>query len=98
HRGRSEWRRRLKTVSADPMSTVRSGALAAAIVPFGFRPRRKLRQHALRLAVFCQHPLETAVQLLGEVRPLFETGKQHRRRLDGGQTVAARLAAQWPVT
>src|SRR5882672_12880156 len=79
-----------------PMRTAlpgRSTPFAAAVVALGFRLGRKLRQRALRLPIFCQHALETAVQRLGDVGPLFDGSEQHRRGLDGGQAVLARLAA-----
>src|SRR3982751_4787792 len=38
------------------------------------------------------------MERLCNIRPLFETGKQHRRRLDSGQAVAARLAAKLSIT
>ena len=71
-----------------------SRPLAAAKIPLWPRFWRERRLLLLYLAVSFQHPLETGVQRLGDVGPLFETGKHHRRRLDGGESVAARLAAQ----
>src|SRR5207249_12275810 len=62
-----------------------SGPFAAPVIPLRPRLGRELGQHVLRLAIPCQHPLETGVQRLRDIRPLFETRKQHRRRLDSGQ-------------
>src|SRR5216684_8419941 len=69
----------------------RSGPFAAAVIALGFWLGRKLGQHALHLTISGQHSLKTGVQRRGDVRPLFEGGEQHRRSLDRGQAVAARL-------
>ncbi len=80
------------------MGTCRlSGAFAAAVIALGFWLRRKLGQHALRIAIFGQHPLKTGVAASRRYPAAFRAGQQHGRRLDGRQAVAARLAAQLAI-
>src|SRR6476469_7801848 len=83
---------------ATGLEACRSGPCAPAVLPLRPRLRRQFRQHALNLAVPGQHPLETSVQRLRDIRPPFQTGKQHRRRLAGGKAVTARFAAELAVT
>src|SRR5438445_13485479 len=64
-------RRLAATDALLPMRTAlpgRSAPFAAAVVALRFWLGRKLRQRALRLAIFRQHPLKTAVQRLGDIR------------------------------
>src|SRR5439155_10721688 len=85
----------------EPVSTslenAMSGRFAAAVVPLRLWFGRELGQHALCFAIFGQHPFETGMQRLRDIRALLEARKQHRRRLDGGQPVAAWLTAQLAV-
>src|SRR5579872_2465030 len=82
---------------APPQSTAFSRPFAAAKIPFSPRSRCKRRLLALHLLISLQHACETRVQGAGDLRPSLETRENDRGRLDGGEAVAARLAAKRAV-